>query len=88
MFKSDGLVCYDVVTKHERRMSMQEITVRNNQLGLQVFIDGEPSLRELPDDELTVLATVLEVIIERRYANYIKRKGEDNKKKVSVKSDT
>ena len=88
MFKSDGLVCYDVVTKHERRLSMQEITVRNNQLGLQVFIDGEPSLRELPDDELTVLATVLEVIIERRYANYIKRKGEGKKKKVSVKSDT
>ena len=67
---------------------MQEITVRNNQLGLQVFIDGEPNLRELPDDELTVLATVLEVIIERRYANYIKRKGEGKKKKASVKSDT
>ena len=81
MFKSDGLVCYDVVTKHERRLYMQEITVRNNQLGLQVFIDGEPSLRELPDDELTVLATVLEVIIERRYANYIKRKGEGKKKR-------
>jgi hypothetical protein len=69
-------------------MSMQEITVRNNQLGLQVFIDGEPNLRELPDDELTVLATVLEVIIERRYTNYIKRKGEGKKKKVSAKSDT
>ena len=67
---------------------MQEITVRNNQLGLQVFIDGEPNLRELPDDELTVLATVLEVIIERRYTNYIKRKGEGKKQKVSVKSDT
>ena len=67
---------------------MQEIAVRNNQLGLQVFIDGEPNLRELPDDELTVLATVLEVIIERRYTNYIKRKGEGKKKKVSVKSDT
>ena len=67
---------------------MQEIAVRNNQLGLQVFIDGEPNLRELPDDELTVLATVLEVIIERRYANYIKRKGEGKKKKGSVKSDT
>ena len=66
---------------------MQEITVRNNQLGLQVFIDGEPNLRELPDDELTVLATVLEVIIERRYTTYIKRKGEGKKKKMSVKSD-
>ena len=88
MFKSDGLVCYDVVTKHERRLSMQEITVRNNELGLKVFIDGEPALKELPDDDLTVLATVLEVIIERRYANYIKRKGDGKKKKVSVKSDT
>ena len=88
MFKSEGLVCYDVVTKYERRLYMQEIAVRNNQLGLQVFIDGEPNLRELPDDELTVLATVLEVIIERRYANYIKRKGEGKKKKVSVKTDT
>lgn len=26
-FKSAGLVCYDVVAKHERRLSMQEITV-------------------------------------------------------------
>ena len=53
-----------------------------------MFIDGEPALKELPDDDLTVLATVLEVIIERRYANYIKRKGEGKKKKVSVKTDT
>lgn len=67
---------------------MQEITVRNNELGLKVFIDGEPNLRELPDDELTVLATVLEVIIERRYTSYVKRKGEGKKKKMSDKSDT
>jgi hypothetical protein len=67
---------------------LKEITVRENELGLKIFIDGEPDLRELPDDDLTVLATVLEVIIERRYANYIKRKGEGKKKKVSAKSDT
>ena len=67
---------------------MKEITVRGNELGLKIFIDGEPDLRELPDDDLTVLATVLEVIIERRYTNYIKRKGEGKKKKVSVKTDT
>ena len=62
---------------------MQEITVRNNSLGLKAFIDGEPKIKDLPDNELTVLATVLEVIIERRYTNYIKRKGEEKKKKVS-----
>lgn len=67
---------------------MKEITVRGNELGLKIFIDGEPDLKELSSDELTVLATVLEVIIERRYTNYIKRKGECKKKKVSVKSDT
>ena len=61
--------------------------MRENELGLKVFIDGEPDLKELPDDELTVLATVLEVIIERRYTTYIKRKGEGKKKKMSVKSD-
>ena len=64
---------------------MQEITVRDNELGLKVFIDGEPNLRELPEDELTVLVTVLEVIIERRYMSYIKRKGEGKKKKMPEK---
>jgi hypothetical protein len=53
---------------------LKEITVRENELGLKVFVDGEPDLGELPDDELTVLATVLEVIIERRYITYVKRK--------------
>ena len=67
---------------------MTEITVRENQTGLKVFIDGEPNLKDLPDDELTVLATVLEVIIERRYTTYIKRKGEGKKKKVSNKLHT
>ena len=54
---------------------MTEITVKGNTLGLKVFIDEEPKLKELPNDELTVLATVLEVIIERRYESYMKRKG-------------
>ena len=63
---------------------MKEIAVRGNELALKVFIDGEPDLKEVPNDELTVLATVLEVIIERRYTSYIKRKGAG--KKVCVKS--
>ena len=60
---------------------MKEITVRGNELCLKIFIDGEPDLREPPDDDLTVLVTVLEVIIERRYTNYIKRKGEGKRKR-------
>jgi hypothetical protein len=66
---------------------LTEITVKGNTLGLKVFVDGEPKLKDLPPDELTVLATVLEVIVERRYTTYIKRKGEGKKKKMSVKSD-
>ena len=58
---------------------MTEITVKGNTLGLKVFIDEEPKLKELPNDELTVLATVLEVIIERRYESYMKRKGKIKK---------
>lgn len=88
MFKSFSLMWYDVVTKHERSDVLKEITVRENETGLAVFIDGEPDLKELSSDELTVLATVLEVVISRQYENYIKRKGEGKKKKVSVKSDT
>ena len=60
---------------------MKSITVRGHETNLAVFIDGEPDLKALPEDELTVLATVLEVIIERRYTNYIKRKGEGKKKR-------
>ena len=67
---------------------MTEITVKGNTLGLKVFVDGEPKLKDLPADELTVLATVLELVIERRYATYVKRKGEGKKKKVSTKTDT
>jgi hypothetical protein len=67
---------------------LTEITVKGNTLGLKVFIDGEPELKDLPDDDLTVLATALEIIIERRYVTYTKRKGEGKKKKVSAKTDT
>lgn len=67
---------------------MKEITVRGNDTGLKVFVDGEPNLNELEDADLTVLATVLEVIIERQFENYTKRKGEGKKKKMSAKADT
>ena len=58
---------------------MREIEIKSNTTGLKVFIDEEPKLKELPNDELTVLATVLEVIIERRYESYMKRKGKIKK---------
>ena len=88
MFKSFSLMWYDVVTKHERSDVLKEITVRGNETGLAVFIDGEPDLKELSSDELTVLATVLEVVISRQYENYVKRKVEGKKKTVSTKTDT
>ena len=62
--------------------------MRGNDTGLKVFVDGEPNLNELEDADLTVLATVLEVIIERQFENYTKRKGEGKKKKAPEKSGT
>ena len=71
---------------------MREITVRENKLGLTVFIDGEPNLADFTSDELTVLATVFEVVISKQHENYNKRKGEYQKirksKKKSAKTDT
>ena len=54
---------------------MQEVTVKGNNTGLRVFIDGEPDLRSMPD-ELEIIATVLEMVISKQHEKYIKRKSQ------------
>jgi len=85
-------LCYPLSTKTKGDDVLKEITVRENELGLAVFIDGEPNLADLTSDELTVLATVFEVVISKQYENYNKRKGEYQKirksKKMPAKTDT
>ena len=53
---------------------MKEITVKNNELGLGITINGEPDLKEMDEGDFTVLASVLELIVSRQYENYVKRK--------------
>lgn len=58
---------------------MKEITVKGCDLGLKIFINEEPDLSKLSDEELDVLATVLEILISKQYENYMKRKKYDKK---------
>ena len=53
---------------------MKEITVKNNELGLNIMINGEPDLKEMDAGDFAVLASVLELIVSRQYENYVKRK--------------
>ena len=53
---------------------MKEITVKNNELGLNIMINGELNLKEMDAGDFAVLASVLELIVSRQYENYVKRK--------------
>lgn len=53
---------------------MKEITVKNNELGLSIMINGEPDLKEMDVGDFAVLASVLELIVSKQYENYVKRK--------------
>ena len=53
---------------------MKEITVKNNEPGLNIMINGEPDLKEMDAGDFAVLASVLELIVSRQYENYVKRK--------------
>ena len=66
---------------------MREIVVTPNTLDLKVYVNGEPQLSELNNDELTLMAAVLELIVSKQFENYTKRKSRA-KKKRSPKNDT
>ena len=66
---------------------MREIVVTPNTLDLKVYVNGEPQLSELNNDELTLMAAVLELIVSKQFENYTKRKSRSNKKR-SPKNDT
>ena len=60
---------------------MQEITVQHNPKGLTVLIDEEVVLPGKPQDELDVLAAILEATIFQQYENYVKRKNRTERSK-------
>ena len=53
---------------------VKEVTLKESDVGLKVFVNGEPDLKELPADELKVFVTALEILIEKRFNSYIKRR--------------
>ncbi len=62
---------------------MKQITLKGEDKKLNIFIDGKPNFKALPEEDLMVLATVFENIISRRYEQYIKRKECGKKQKKS-----
>lgn len=60
---------------------MKEVTLKESDVGLKVFVNGEPDLKELPADELKVFVTALEILIEKRFNSYIKRRRWHNENK-------
>ena len=60
---------------------MQEINVQHNPKGLTVLIDEEVILPGKPQDELDVLAAILEATIFQQYENYVKRKNRTERSK-------
>ena len=60
---------------------MQEVTVEHNPKGLKVLIDEEVILPGKPQDELDVLAAILEATIFQQYENYVKRKNRTERSK-------
>ena len=66
---------------------MQEISVKGNDTGLRVFIDGELDISLLPESDLNALATVLESVLSKQYENYVKRKSYTDKKQKVMPID-
>ena len=60
---------------------MQEINVQHNPKGLTVLIDEEVILPGKPQDELDVLAAILEATIFQQYENYVQRKNRTERSK-------
>ncbi len=56
---------------------MQEVNIRGNKTGLAILVNGEPNFAVAPEEEMTLLGTVLELVIVKQHENYVKRKSRD-----------
>lgn len=55
---------------------MKEICAKTNQLGLRIFVNGEPQLSHMEATEFSLMASTLEVAISQYFDDRNKRKGE------------
>lgn len=61
---------------------MKEIKLKNNTLNLKVFIDDFPNLCLIPDSELDLLITDLELEVSAYFEKKIKRKNKKEAKNL------
>lgn len=66
---------------------MQEVDVKND-LGLKISVNGMPNLTQMPDDELDLLATILELEISNlAQKSYNRKRYYNNAKQKDLKHD-
>lgn len=66
---------------------MQEIDIKND-LGLKISVNGVPNLTQMPDDELDLLATILELEISNlAQKSYNRKRYYNNAKQKELKHD-
>jgi hypothetical protein len=54
---------------------LKEICAKANQLGLRIFVNGEPQLSQMEATEFSLMASTLELAISQEFDDYMKRKG-------------
>ena len=60
--------------------ALKEICAKTNPLGLRVFVNGEPQLSQMEATEFSLMASTLELAISQEFDNYMKRKGNWDRK--------
>ncbi|MBQ7788812.1 MAG: hypothetical protein IJ398_04065 [Clostridia bacterium] len=53
---------------------LKEITIGENPLGIKIFINGEPSLESVPEEEMETLIVETEVLISEMFEKNVKRR--------------
>ena len=59
---------------------MQEIKITGNKTRLRVLVDGTPNIVLLHDDDFSVWATSLDLLLSEHIQNYYKYKSRDRPK--------
>ena len=55
--------CILFLLKNKGADNMQELKVKNNKTGLKIYINGTPDLKQVPKQEMDLIAVSLELAI-------------------------
>lgn len=62
---------------------MQEVTIKDNPLGIKIYVNGMPDIVFVPDEEIGVLTAQMETVISEMYEKNEKRKKYNKNQKTS-----